>query len=314
MLGRLFYVCPWNAAWVPQGDSRISRRWIRRRRRRGADDDGLVTDDRRQLRATFEAAARLYQEARPDYPSELYEDLVRLTGLRSGDQVLEIGCASGKATIPLARRGFSITCIEIGRALAAEARNNLASFPEVKIVNGDFETWQPRPGTTFALVFAATAWRWIDPMIRYKKAWMLLRPGGHLAFWNAAHVVPAGGDSFFHEIQDTYDEIGEGLPPGAHWLSPGDLPDDKAEIEASNLFDDVKVHHFDWQTTYTADEYIRLLDTFSGHIAMEEWKRNRLYSEIRRRLAERPDGRLHRHWGAVLHVARRRDDLPADPR
>ncbi len=93
---------------------------------------------------------------------------------------------------------------------------------------------------------------------------------------------------------------------------PGELPDDRAEIEGSGLFEDVALRHFDWPLTYTADEYIRLLDTFSGHIAMDAWKRDRLYGEIRRRLAERPGGRLRRHWGAVLQVARRRDH-PASP-
>jgi hypothetical protein len=49
-----------------------------------------------------------------------------------------------------------------------------------------------------------------------------------------------------------------------------------------------------------------LLNTFSGHIAMEDWKRARLYSEIRLRLDRRPDKTVRRHWGAVLHIARRR--------
>ncbi|MGH3739055.1 MAG: class I SAM-dependent methyltransferase [Micromonosporaceae bacterium] len=238
----------------------------------------------------------------------MYDELVRLTALRPGDHVLEIGCASGKATIPLAGRGFPVTGVEIGSALAAEARHNLAGFPDVCVIEADFESWEPPPGTTFDLVFAATAWHWIDPAIRYRKAWTLLRPRGHLAFWSATHVFPAGGDPFFREIQEVYDEIGEGLPPGAGRPSPDELPDDAAEIEATGLFDTVAVRRFDWGITYTAEEYIQLLDTFSGHIAMAAWQRNRLYREIRRRLAERPDGRLRRHWGAVLHVARRRDD------
>ena len=75
--------------------------------------------------------------------------------------------------------------------------------------------------------------------------------------------------------------------------------------EGSGLFEDVKVRHFDWEVSYSAGEYIGLLDTFSGHIAMDAWRRDRLYGEIRRRLAERPDGRVRRHWGAALHVARR---------
>lgn len=83
-----------------------------------------------------------------------------------------------------------------------------------------------------------------------------------------------------------------------------------AEIEATGLFEDVQVRHFDWEISYDADGYIGLLDTFSGHIAMESWQRDRLYREIRRRLAGRPDGRLRRHWGAALHVARRRDSAP----
>jgi hypothetical protein len=65
------------------------------------------------------------------------------------------------------------------------------------------------------------------------------------------------------------------------------------------------VRHVDWETTYDADGYLALLDTFSGHIAMEEAKRAHLYAEIRRRLALRPDGLVRRHWGAVLHVAAR---------
>jgi SAM-dependent methyltransferase len=269
-----------------------------------------VTQDREQLRTTFDSAARLYHEARPEYPDELYDELARLAGLRAGDRLLEVGCATGKATIPLARRGFAITCVELGPELAAEARSNLAGLGDVEIVNAAFETW-PRGPEPFDLVFAATAWHWIDPAVRYRKAWEVLRPGGHLAFWNATHVFPAGGDPFFREIQDVYDEIGEGLPPGAAELTASELPDYEEEVLASGLFEDVAVRHFGWEIDYDADGYIRLLNTFSGHIAMESWQRDRLYGEIRRRLAERPGGLLRRGWGSVLHVARRRS-LPQD--
>jgi 16S rRNA A1518/A1519 N6-dimethyltransferase RsmA/KsgA/DIM1 with predicted DNA glycosylase/AP lyase activity len=98
--------------------------------------------DRDRLKITFDSAARLYQRARPDYPEELYDELVHLADLRSGDRLLEIGCATGKATAPLARRGFRITCVEIGPELAAEARRNLASFPDVDLIEAAFETWR----------------------------------------------------------------------------------------------------------------------------------------------------------------------------
>ena len=63
------------------------------------------------------------------------------------------------------------------------------------------------------------------------------------------------------------------------------------------------IERFVWEIVYDADAYIDLLNTFSGHIAMEPWQRERLYGEIRQRLNDRPDRHLRRGWGAVLEVA-----------
>jgi SAM-dependent methyltransferase len=263
--------------------------------------------ERERLRQTFDAVAGDYQRARPEYPRALYDTLIALTGVRpEADAICEVGCASGKATLPLARQGFAVTCVELGAALAAEARRNLAGFERVTVVNADFETWPPATGEAYGLVFAATAWHWIDPAVKYRKAAALLRPGGHLAFWEAVHVVPGDGDPFFGEIQDVYDEIGAGMP--GDWVSPTveTLPSFAAEIAATGLFADPVTRRFQWETRYSAADYIRLLETFSSHIAMEPWQRDRLYGEVRRLLALRPDGLVRRHWGAVLHVARKR--------
>lgn len=264
--------------------------------------------DREQLRQTFDEIAGDYQDARPEYPDALYEALISLAGLRpEADSLCEVGSGPGKATLPLARRGFAVTCVELGASLAAQARGNLAGFDRVTVVNADFESWVPDGDAPFGLVFAATAWHWIDPEVKYRKAWSLLKPGGHLAFWTAAHVVPDGGDPFFGEIQDVYDEIGDPLPAGGEFWTPQTMPDSKAEIKASGLFTDVTIRRFDWEIRYTADSYIRLLDTFSSNLAMEPWQRDRLYGEIRRRLALRPDGLVRRHWGAVLNVAKKQE-------
>lgn len=243
-----------------------------------------MSDDRGQLRTSFDSAADLYQRARPEYPEALHDALIEIAGLNAGDRLLEIGCATGKATLPLARRGFRITCVELGPALAPAARRNLADFPDVHVVETAFETFDPPKSDRFDLVFAATAWHWLDPAIRYQRAWELLVAGGHLAFWSATHIFPEDSDPFFAELQEVYDEIGEGRPEGAVYPRPGELPDEREEIERSGLFDDVVVRHFDWEVVYDAEGYLGLLDTFSGHITMKPWQRDRLYSEIRRRL------------------------------
>jgi SAM-dependent methyltransferase len=261
-----------------------------------------VSETRESLSATFDRAANVYEDARPDYPTQLFEDLVELAGLKPGDRLLEIGCATGKATLPLLRRGFSVVCIERGPNLAAQARERFTGLP-AEVHLGTFETWDGTRGG-FDLVFAATAWHWIDPEVRFLKAHELLRPGGHLAFWSAIHAFPKGFDPFFTEIQEVYDELGE--PWQGEWPPPPPeaMPDERDEILASGLFEDVEVRRFVWDARYTAEEYISLLGTFSGHIAMPEEELSRLYREIRERVGQRPDRRVRRHWCSILHVAR----------
>ena len=259
--------------------------------------------DREQLRQTFDRAAQRYDRARPEYPAALFDELIVATRLRRDARVLEVGSATGKATLPLAARGFDITCIELGADLAAVAEKRLAGFPNVRVIRSDFDTWTP-PGRHFELVFAATAWHWLDPATRYQRAAAALRPGGHLAIWSATHVFPDGGDPFFREIQEVYDDIGEGLPAESSWPRPDEIELVDLERDSGGLFRSVSARVFDWETIHDADSYIALLNTFSGHIAMQPWQRDRLYGEIRRRLAARPDGRLRRHWGAVLEIGR----------
>jgi SAM-dependent methyltransferase len=266
-------------------------------------DDARVNEEL-SLRETFNAAAATYQAARPEYPDALYDDLIADARLAAGARLLEIGCATGKATRPLLERGFTVVCVELGDALAKRARNDFVGMPFAVHVSA-FEAWQP-DGEDFDLVYAATAWHWIDPAIRYKKAHELLRPGGHLAFWGAAHALPPGFDGFFTEIQEVYDAIGESHPGEWPPPTPDEIPDASDEIIESGFFDQVKVHRYVWATRYTADEYIALLNTFSGHIAMEKTRRDRLYAEIRRRIARRDDGSVLRHWYSILHVATRK--------
>lgn len=276
------------------------------------------------MRTTFDQAAELYQQARPDYPPVLFDRLIDITGLRAGDPVLEVGAGPGKATLPLARRGLRVTALEPGPALAAQARRNLAGYP-VDVVEVSFEDWHSPP-EAFAAVVAATAWHWVDPGRRYELASATLRPGGHLAFWTAQHVFPVGGDPFFTDLQEVYEGLGKAAPEtaslpasgdrgesqpasgdrGESQPAPGDLEEQTAEIEESGRFDVTAVEHLDWIVDYTADAYLDLLRTFSGHIAMAPRDRAYLFSEIRRRIARRPSGTVRRGWGCVLHIARKR--------
>jgi protein-L-isoaspartate O-methyltransferase len=110
------------------------------------------------LRETFEQVPELYDRMRPGYPGELFDDLAALTGAATGSRVLELGCGTGQATVPLARRGYEVVALEPGAGLADLARRRLAAFPSVGVVTSSFEGW-PLPAAPFDLVLAATSWR-----------------------------------------------------------------------------------------------------------------------------------------------------------
>ena len=184
--------------------------------------DAWLVTDRERLGGTFDQAAELYQDARPEYPAALFERLVEAAKLRRGDRVLEVGPGPGKATLHMVRRGLQVTAVEPGAALAAQARANLASHP-VEVVNRRFEDWNAQPGE-FAAVVAATAWHWLDPDLRYGRAAHALRPDGHLAIWSAQHVFPVGGDPFFEDLQEVYDQIGEAPLRGRRGRHPASCP------------------------------------------------------------------------------------------
>ncbi|WP_228265941.1 class I SAM-dependent methyltransferase [Microlunatus elymi] len=260
----------------------------------------------RDLRGTFDQAADSYQNARPAYPDRLYDDLVDLAGLAPDATLLEVGPGPGKATLPLARRGFKIIALEPGPNLAAQARRNLAGLGNVEVITTTFEDWRPPATAAFDLVYSATAWHWVDPKIGWPKAASLLKPDGQLAIFGAGHAFPDGYDPIFDDFQQLYREIGEDdvdqWPPTPPREDSG-LPE--GDYEGSDYFTAESARRYVWAQQYTVDSYIALLNTFSGHIAMEQAKRDQLYTGIRRLISARPDGLITRHWASTLTLYRR---------
>ena len=117
-----------------------------------------MRDERRTLRArTFDEVAELYDQARPDHPEQLFDDLFALAEIPPGtSRILEVGCGTGQATRPLARRGCRVVCVEPGPNLVLIARKKMAEFPRVTIVNSRFEDFDAA-GAIFDMVLAVTS-------------------------------------------------------------------------------------------------------------------------------------------------------------
>ena len=262
----------------------------------------MTSTNRRHLRTTFNQVAESYDAVRPGYPEEMYDDIVALTGVPDGGAILEIGCGTGQATLPFAQRGYRIHCIELGAELAAIARRNLVTYPNVAVHVGAFETF-PLADAAFDLAISATAFHWVDPA-SYPKLARILRPGGAVALcWNK-HIVEEDG-GFFDRVQPLYQRhapelLAKGKPTVAT------LPDEIADLAATELFGDFTVRRYPWVTHYDSASYLRLLDTFPEHYTLPDERRQRFYESIAALIDGEFGGQIAREHLTVLCVAHRR--------
>ncbi|MEU3741028.1 class I SAM-dependent methyltransferase [Streptomyces sp. NPDC032198] len=232
------------------------------------------------LRGIFDGDAELYDRVRPRYPDGLVEALVRQADLGPGSSVLEIAPGTGQLTVPLARTGSALTAVELGPALAAVARRNLAPYPRAHVEVGEFETW-PLPEEPYDLVVCATAFHWLDPAVRVARAREALRPGGTLAVVTTEHVA-GGSAEFWIEVQRCYERWDpDATEPGLRLTPESEVHADTGEFDRADGLGPVTVRRFARDITYTADQYLDVLRTYSGHRALDEETRAGLLGCVR---------------------------------
>jgi SAM-dependent methyltransferase len=245
-----------------------------------------------ERRLVFGQVAELYDASRPSYPPAMVEELLRRAGARAGDRVLEVGAGTGKATTLFAARGLDVVAIEPSPEMAAVARRNCAPYPQVRIVESDFEQWDPG-GRRFPLLYSAQAWHWIDPELGLERAHLALLPGGLLApFWNR----PAWGrsalrDELIEVYRATVPELEPTGPMHPANFSPLDGEDWVGEIAAVGLFEEAEVVDYHWHVDYSADRYVDLLGTLSDVRLLDDSERRRLTEGVHAAI-ERQGGTL----------------------
>lgn len=273
--------------------------------------DTEKTDRKTSLRNTFDQDALLYDKARPGYPDALFEDIIAFSNIPKSGSILEIGCGTAQATLPFARRGYSIHCIELGASLAAVAERNLAPYPKVQVSVGNFEGY-PLRETSFDLVTSATAFHWIDPDVGYRKVARVLTPEGAIAlFWNKPVQTQLSGN-FSESVQQVYKRIVPEMAKRFPGLVHPDLVPTpvKDEIDRSGFFGDVTVLKYYWNAEYTSKAYTELLNTYSDHLDLPKEVRTRLYDGIERLIETEYGGHMLKEYVSILYLAHRAHKPP----
>ncbi|CRK55016.1 Ubiquinone/menaquinone biosynthesis methyltransferase UbiE [Alloactinosynnema sp. L-07] len=138
------------------------------------------------------------------------ERLVRRLGVGAGDEVLDVACGTGNATIPAARAGARVTGLDLTPQMLATARRRAVGL-DIDWVEGDAEDL-PAPDerfdvvlSTFGCMFAPRHEVVADEIAR------VLRPGGRvgLCTW-----TPDGS------IGDFFRTVGAYLPPLPEFVDP----------------------------------------------------------------------------------------------
>lgn len=257
-------------------------------------------DEKRQQRFTFDEVAELYDLVRPRYPRALFLDLIHLVELKAGDRVLEIGCGTGQATEPLARRGYSLLCLEPGLNMARVAHKRLARFANVEVVSVSFEQWPLQPAS-FALVMSAQAFHWVSPDVRFQKAAAALRPGGHLAIFGATLVRETTTLRLaLDRAYNTYAPEMASSPTSSRWYSASSPTE--ALFAACGSFGAVTRRHYHWSQEYRTAEYLNLMRTQSDHRLLPEKQRETLLAELGN-IIESHGGSITTRYEAHLFVA-----------
>jgi SAM-dependent methyltransferase len=263
--------------------------------------------DRDRRRTSFDRIATLYDRYRPGYPDAVFEDTILRSHIPADGRILEIGCGTGQATIPFARRGYPIDCIELGANLAALAQQNLAAYPNVKVSIGRFETWHSDEKINFDLVISATAFHWLDPVVGYQKVARVLKPNGAIAlFWNK-HIQTDKSADFFQAVQTVYERIAPDLTLKFLGLPrPDRIPTPvKDEIDRSGLFGTVTIRKYQWDRVYEAADYLNLLTTQSDIQILDDSIRDRLLDGIMELINTQFTGRITQEYLTVLYLAHR---------
>jgi SAM-dependent methyltransferase len=236
-------------------------------------------------RSHFDDIVLNYDKIRPEYPDKLFEDIINFTGAGK-KKALEIGAGTGKATAPFIDAGFDITAVEISENMAEFLREKFKDYKDFNVIVDAFED-AVLEENHYDLVYVANAFHWIDAEIGCPKVFRLLRSGGVFALFRY-NGVQAVFEDYYKEIQSVYEKYyrsyykTSGPPPIDVYGKPEQILHRFGFSDLKDYgFDDITMKLYDGSITYSADEYIELLDTFSDHRHLPEENKVGLYAGVK---------------------------------
>ncbi|MCP9797398.1 bifunctional 2-polyprenyl-6-hydroxyphenol methylase/3-demethylubiquinol 3-O-methyltransferase UbiG [Cyanobium sp. Lug-B] len=263
----------------------------------------ISSKDLEQRKGWYSPAAEAYNSARPKYPSELVDKVVNAAQLTQSSRILEIGSGPGTATASFTQLGCQMVCIEPNPDFCELAKKNCESYPSVEVINTSFEEWDLEH-EAFDAVLAASSMHWIPSEIGYTKASSALKEDGYLILlWNKelqpCKSMQKAFSSLYqlhapslgrYEDRETQEDILAGL--GQMMLDSG-------------RFRNLVTATVETSLTYTSDQYISLLSTYSSYLKLDHRTRNALFAGLRLCILTNGADEIPLSYLSTYHISRK---------
>jgi SAM-dependent methyltransferase len=201
--------------------------------------------------------------------------VARIIAESPGPDMLDVGCGTGIVARQFQAAGARVLGVDVDARMADLARR---SGLEVEVAK--FEGWDPA-GRAFDAVVSGQTWHWIDPIAGAAKAAEALRPGGRLAvFWNVFQPPPEVAEGFSVVYRRVLPDL------GFNWAKP--VLDTYSVLVAkaadgtqeAGAFGDSEQWRFDWERSYTRDQWLDQVPTHGGHSQLPPAKLEALLAGI----------------------------------
>jgi SAM-dependent methyltransferase len=240
--------------------------------------------------------AERYDRTRPRYPDAMIE---RIVAASPGRDVLDVGCGTGIAARQFQAAGCTVLGVEPDARMAEWARRR-----GLAVEVSTFEEWDPA-GRAFDAVVAGMTWHWVDPVVGAAKAAQALRPGGRLAlFWYVFQPSP--------ELADAFTAVYRRVLPDSPFVKGSPIPGLDAYsafftkaadgMRQAGGFGDPEQWRFDWDWTYTRDEWLEFVPTSGGHSLLTPAARDELLAGVGAAV-DAAGGSFPMHFTAVVVTA-----------
>ncbi len=263
--------------------------------------DSYSSKDLKQRKNWYSPAAEAYNKVRPRYPKELIHRVVEITQLSPNSKILEVGCGPGTATLAFARVGCSMVCLEPNPNFCQLAQQNCQPYPNVEIRNTSFEEWALET-EKFDVVLAATSFHWVSPEVGYPKAAGALQEDGYLILlWNK-ELQPAY--EVYQSLSEVYQLHAPSLARYEHRETQQEILRGLGQIVIdSGQFQNLRSEQFLCEVTYSVDDYLTLLSTYSPYLKLDAKSRNALFEGLREKIEQDLAGSIQLSYLSAFHIA-----------